>query len=239
MDILSKITDAMQVVLSETANAIARKTGFIKRQRKLSGSDFVQTLVFGWLDNPDSTIEELTQTAALGVSITPQGLDKRFTPDVASFLQGILETAVSTVIVAEPVAIPILQRFNGVFILDGSTVRLPDTLAVIWSGCGGSSPKNTSSSVKTEIRLDLSTGKLTGPYLQSGREQDQSSQLQSEPLPKGSLRIADLGFFSLDDFSKMNEDGVYWLSRLKALCKVYTMVSNGICRSYWKHIVQT
>ena len=53
MDILSKITDAMQVVLSETADAIARKTGFIKRQRKLSGSDFAQTLVFGWLDNPD------------------------------------------------------------------------------------------------------------------------------------------------------------------------------------------
>ena len=182
MDILTKITDAMQVVLSETANAIARKTGFIKRLKKLSGSAFVQTLVFGWLDNPDSTIEELTQTAAtLGVSITPQGLDKRFTPDAANFLQGILETAVSTVIAAEPVAIPILQRFNGVFIQDGSTVTLPDTLAVIWSGCGGSSPKNTSSSVKTLIRLDLNTGKLAGPYLQSGRESDQNSQLRSEP----------------------------------------------------------
>jgi hypothetical protein len=224
MDILSKITDAMQVVLSETADAIARKTGFIKRQRKLSGSDFAQTLVFGWLDNPDSTIEELAQTAAtLGVSITPQGLDKRFTPDAAKFLQGILESAVSTAIAAEPVAIPILQRFNGVFIQDSSTVTLPDTLATIWSGCGGSSPKNTSSSVKTPIRLDLNTGKLTGPYLQSGRESDQKSQLRSEPLPKGSLRIADLGFLSLDDFSKMNEDGVYWLSRLKALCKGYTL----------------
>jgi len=224
MNILSKIADAMQVVLSETANAVARRTGFIKRQRKLNGSDFVQTLVFGWLDNPDSTIEELTQTAAtLGISITPQGLDKRFTPDAAKFLQEILESAVSTVIAAEPVAIPILQRFNGVFIQDGSTVTLPDTLATIWSGCGGSSPKNTSSSVKTQIRLDLNTGKLTGPYLQSGKESDQNSQLQSEPLPKGSLRIADLGFLSLDDFSKMNDDGVYWLSRLKALCKGYTL----------------
>ena len=83
MDILSKITDAMQFVLSETAKAITRQTGFIKIQRKLTGSDFAQTLVFGWLDNPDSTIEELAQTAAtLGVSITPQGLDKRFTPVV-------------------------------------------------------------------------------------------------------------------------------------------------------------
>jgi hypothetical protein len=94
---------------------------------------------------------------------------------------------------------------------------------VIWSGCGGSSPKNTSSSVKALLRLDLNTGKLAGPYLQSGRESDQKSQLRAEPLPKGSLRIADLGFLSLSDFSKMNEDGVYWLSRLKALCKGYTL----------------
>lgn len=224
MDILSKITDAMQVVLNETADDIARKTGFVKRQRKFSGSNFAQTLVFGWLDNPDSTIEELTQTAAtLGVSISPQGLDKRFTPDAAKLLQEILETAVSNVIAAEPVAIPILQRFNGVFIQDSSTVTLPDTLAVIWSGCGGSCSKNTSSSVKTQVSLDLNTGKLTGPYLQSGRESDQNSQLSAEPLPKGSLRIADLGFFSLGNFSNMNENVVYWLSRLKALCKGYTL----------------
>jgi hypothetical protein len=59
MNILSQIADSMQVVLNETANAIARKTGFIKRQKKLKGSDFVQTLVFGWLGNPDSTIDEL------------------------------------------------------------------------------------------------------------------------------------------------------------------------------------
>ena len=38
MYILSKIIDVMQVVLSETADATARKTGFIKR--KHSGSDF-------------------------------------------------------------------------------------------------------------------------------------------------------------------------------------------------------
>jgi len=227
MNILSKIADAMQVVLSDTANAIARKTGFIKRQRKLSGSDFAQTLVFGWLDNPDSTIEELTQTAAtLGVSITPQGLDKRFSPDAAKFLQGILESAVSTVITAQPVAIPILQRFNGVFIQDGSTITLPDCLAVIWSGCGGSCSKNTSSSVKAQIRIDLNTGRLAGPYLQSGKEHATNSQLQkgsTELLPKGSLRIADLEFFSLHDFSQMNKQGKYWLSRVKAMCKVYTL----------------
>lgn len=222
MNILTQIADSMQIVLNETANAIARTTGFIKRQRKINGSDFVQTLVFGWLSNPDSTIEELAQTAvALDAPITPQGLDKRFTPDAANFLLKVLESAVVTTIESEPVAIPILLRFNGVFIQDSSVTTLPDCLAVIWSGCGGSSPKNTSSSIKTQVRIDLNTGKLMGPYLQSGREHDKSSPLKIDSLPKGSVRIADLEYFSLDDFSDMDKNGAYWLSRVKSQCNVY------------------
>ena len=159
----------MQVLLNETANAIARTTGFIKRQRKLSGSDFVQTLAFGWLSNPDWTIEELAQAAvALDTPITPQGLDKRFTPDAANFLQKVLESAVVTTVESEPVAIPILLRFNGVFI------------------------------------------------------------------------IADLEYFSLDDFSDMDKNGAYWLSRVKSLCELYAklivvIIQHWILLTSWQY----
>lgn len=226
MNILAQISQSMQVVLKETANDIARKTGFIKRQRKITGSHFVQTLVFGWLSNPDSTIEELAQTAAtMGVSISSQGLDKRFTPDAAGFLKQVLEKAIVTIVESDPVAIPLLNRFNGVFIQDSSTITLPDCLAVIWSGCGGSSDKNTSSSVKAQILLDLNRGKLMGPYLQSGKEHDQSLQIEDftlEKLPSGCVRMTDLGYFSLADFSDMNSKGIYWLSRLKSQCCLFT-----------------
>ena len=71
MDILSRVAKGMQGVLTKSADIIGRETGFIKRLRKLSGSGFVQTLVFGWLSNPDSTVEELCQIAAtLGIDIT-------------------------------------------------------------------------------------------------------------------------------------------------------------------------
>ena len=204
MNILSQVAKGMQENLTKTADIIARHTGFIKRLRKLSGSGFVQTLLFGWLSNPQATLEELFQTAAtLGKTITPQGLDKRFTPEAASCLQKVLEASVSTAIADEPVAIPILRRFSGVYIQDSSTIILPDILAIIWPGCGGSSEKNTSSALKTQIQLDLNTGKLTGPYLQPGREHDQNSKIKDLPLPEGSLRITDLGFFSLEYFNPL------------------------------------
>ena len=81
MNILPQVAEAMQTTLSTNSDIIAIESNFVKRERKLNGSNFVQTLVFGWLANPSASLEELTQTAAiLGVSISPQGLDKRFTP---------------------------------------------------------------------------------------------------------------------------------------------------------------
>ena len=49
MSILTQVTEGMQDILTEISDIIGRETKFIQRQRKLSGSSFVQTLVFGWL----------------------------------------------------------------------------------------------------------------------------------------------------------------------------------------------
>jgi hypothetical protein len=46
----------------------------------------------------------------------------------------VLEEAVNMVIAADPVAIPVLQRFNGVYLQDASTIVLPDALGEIYPG---------------------------------------------------------------------------------------------------------
>ena len=72
-------------------------------------------------------MEELTQTAAtLGVEISPQALDQRFTAAAAACLQQVLDAAITQVIMAEPVAIALLERFTAVAGQDSSTIVLPD-----------------------------------------------------------------------------------------------------------------
>ena len=67
------------------ADAAARETGFVQRQSKMGGAGFVQALVFGWMGNPEATLEQLAQSAAaVGVEISPQGLDQRFTSEAAA-----------------------------------------------------------------------------------------------------------------------------------------------------------
>src|SRR5688572_5350997 len=124
---LTQVAESMQNVLIDVAEKAGQETGFVKRKSKLSGSIFTQTLVFGWMDNPKASLEELTQTtAALGVEISPQGLDQRFSQEAAACLKQVLQSAVKQAIAAEPVAIPILERFSGFYIFDASTVSLPD-----------------------------------------------------------------------------------------------------------------
>lgn len=222
MNIVTQVANAMQGVLTESADVAALQTGFIKRQRKLTGSKFAQTLVFGWLDDPDATLDELSQTAYdLDVNISPQGLDKRFTQECSQFLHQVLREAIKVVIDTDPAAIPVLQRFNGVYLQDTSTIVLPDSLSEIWQGCGGSSSKNTSSSLKLQIRWELSKGGLMGPLLQPGREQDRNSGFQKESLPPGALWMVDLGYFSLKEYRSLDACGVYWLSKVKSQCDVY------------------
>ena len=41
MDILSKVTDEMQEVLTQSADDKAIETGFVKRKRKVTGSKYI------------------------------------------------------------------------------------------------------------------------------------------------------------------------------------------------------
>ena len=212
----------------------------------LDGATFVQALVFGWLAQPQASLHELSQTAAaLGVHITPQGLAQRFTPQAATCLEQVLQAAVGRLLQAEPVPVALLRRFNGVYVQDSTTIALPDALQEVWQGCGGGSrpsntpqPSNTPlrgrtpsqgrAAVKLQVRLDLCRGTLHGPLLHDGRandhrgwvRQDQANQPnqpnQPNRLPAGSLRVADLGFFSLDEFQALHKQHVFWLSRVPA-----------------------
>jgi Transposase DDE domain len=219
---IADIAPALQSVFITTADEVARPTGFVQRQSKLDGPMFAQTLTFGWLSNPHATLEELAQTATdLGVPISAQGLDQRFTRRAADFLLRVLQDAVSRVVTANPVAVPILQRFpGGVCLLDSTSLTLPDALADCWRGCGGTHPDDGLAAVKLQTRLNLLNGTLTGPFPEPGRVPDQNSEIQDAPLAPGTLRLADLGYYRLDTFADLSQQGVYWLSRVQERTRI-------------------
>lgn len=217
---IASLARSMQYVLTDSANTLARRHGFIQRQRKFTGALFAQTLVFGWLSEKDASLEHLAQTAAtLGLKITPQAIDERFTEAAASFLEHLLAQATHLLITGETTTLELLARFpGGVHVLDTSTVALPPELASRWPGLGGRTPEAGRAALKLEVGLNLSNGRLTGPFLWPARTHDQAGLLPRQALPEGALRLADLGYFSLDQFQRLAQQGSFYLSRLKSSC---------------------
>lgn len=214
MKIIAQVNLAMRNVLTSKADELGRSTGFIKRQVKVTGSWFAQTVVFGWLQKPTATLEELTQTgASLGVVLSPQALDQRFSEEASQLLCELVAVASGQVVSADPVMVPLLRRFNGVYLGDSTVISLPNELAKVWPGNGGHAAASQAA-VKVEVGFDLLCGRLVGPLLEAGRRPDRGSALQRQGLPPGSLRITDLGYWSLDQQRVLSDQEVFWLLRI-------------------------
>jgi hypothetical protein len=220
---IPRVAHALQTVLTQTADELARSTGFLGRRRQFTGSGFVQMLVFGLLDDPHASLAQLAQAAAAaGVVVRRQSVEERFTPQAAELLRGVLAAAVQQLLAADPVAIPLLRRFAAVVALDSSTVGLPEALAGTWAGKGSSDPRAGNAAVKLTVGLDLLTGRLYGPQLQAGRTPDSKAPLVATPLPPGALRLTDLGYFDLKTMADLDRRGASWLMRLKAGTVLFT-----------------
>lgn len=212
---ITQIAEVLQDILTRKAEELGRASGFIKRQRKFSGSSFAQTLVFGWLANPRASMEEMSQSAAnVGVSVSRQGIDDRFSAEAAQFMEGLVKEALACVVRGKRVETPILSRFTKVYLADATIINLPDELEDVWEGCAGAG-------LKISLCWDLLQGAWESVHLHSAREHDQQAPFVWKDLPSGSLIVRDLGYFKLKTFKALSENGLYWVSRYKVKTVIF------------------
>ena len=222
MRMVSKVAAVVQAVLDEMAEEANKETFAVKRIRKFSPSTLAQTFVLGFLMNPRATDEELAQTAGLlGVNVTVQAVEQRHTVCLAQFLQLLFRGAANRLVKSRKSMAPLLDRFPAVVILDSSTIVLPDELRALFPGCGGSYGFGQAA-MKVQLRWDLKSGELNVIEIESGRSCDYKTPVQLAALPKGSLRIADLGYFDTEVLQQFNQNEILWLSRLQFGTNVYT-----------------
>jgi DDE family transposase len=213
MSIIGHVAVSLQRALGVALDAIGRRTGVIQRQRKFSGASLLKTMVLTVLKSPNATTDDFVATAAqLGVPVTPQAVEKRFTPPLITFLRAGLEHVLEHAVAADPVMIPLLERFSAVEIGDSTTITLPDDYAGEFPGCGGKSDSGQAA-VKIQARWELRTGKLTKLLVGPGRHSDAASAAAEDPVAAGSLVIRDLGYFCLRRFQELDAIGAYWISR--------------------------
>jgi hypothetical protein len=209
---VASLAAALQTLLTDVAETAARASGFIRRRRKITGAGFVRSLVLGWMADPDAKIEDLA--APLGVA--DQSLQERFNDRAVDCLRRVLAAAMGYLFEARPETIPLLRRFTAVAIDDSTAVALPACLAAEYPGCGGSDGDAGSAGLKVMTRLEAIAGRLELSEPAPGSASDRTPHATRPPLPPGSLRLADLGFFDLERMAADTAAGVHWISRAPA-----------------------
>jgi hypothetical protein len=217
---VAELQPVLHDLFHDGADALARDAGFCRRARKLTGPAFAQALVFCLLENPDATLEDFADFAAeaLGLPVSPQAFDQRFGPAAAAFLGALfLEAFNRSFNSLRPAVLPVLRRFNGVFLRDATLVGLPAALAGVLPGRGGRhAPHGRAAAAKLVFEAEVTTGELTAVSVLAGLDNERTAEVAGKPLPAGALLLEDLGFFSGERLQDYVGQGVYVLSRVPA-----------------------
>ena len=229
MCIISEVNSKMQEVFTDAFYEASIKSGFFQREGKISTDVFVKTLVMGFLTNPKASYTDLAHVArTFKVDVTRQAIANRMTSEAAESLKTTLEVAATHVVATPPQTLPILNQFKGVYVQDSTWISLPDELSSVWKGTGCRT-KDKKAAIKLQLRFDVLTGAFEHFQLTDGVTTDRKAEQDFNPLPAGSLRLADLGYFSLDEFDKLTQSGVFWISRLKVNCKLFDEHKTVFC----------
>jgi hypothetical protein len=196
MTTITELSQSLQALLGEKANELAKSSGFIQRQRQVTGAGFAQALILGGIAEPNASRKQIHQQALeAGMKLSVQGLDQRFSAKAGDFMQALLTAALNDVVQSRVQRVP-LPQFKGVYITD--CTRLPWQFRAL----------------KLGLRFELQEGELKACLMEI-KTNDQKAAVVEADLPKGALHLGDLGFFKLARFRKWQEQGVYWLSRYK------------------------
>ena len=227
---LGALAPQIQTFFTQTAEQEARSVGFVQRVSKMTGALFLQTVTFGFLDEPEASLSELTETSQdLGVLITRQGLQTRIETAVP-FLKKMFQQALTLFRHGLPLDLKTLQQFTGVFLTDSSTMTLPDSLKEEFPGCGGDGPD---AAVKMQLCFEFLCGVISGIGLQAGRSPDQAYTGELLDIRAGALYLSDLGYFVLARYRTLAEQQAYFLGRLDPKAAVLTVTGEPLDLLVW------
>jgi hypothetical protein len=167
--------------------------------------------------NPEATLSELSQSAALcGANISPQGLDQRMTPAAAECLRQVLEASLALVASGGEGSATFLQQFNGVYLLDSTTVGVPEAWEPVWSGGGNQHRRRAA--LKLQTLWDYTGGRLHFS-LHPARRSDVA--LPVARLPPGAVRLTDSGYFDVNSLQQVHEQGSFYLTRVPGKVRLF------------------
>lgn len=197
-------------------NKVAKDTKFIKRERDLTGFDFLVLMVFGLIGLKVPSLGGLVDV--IKTKISREALHKRFTREAVTFLKQVL-ISVQRTCIEQRIDSKFLDIFSKVIICDSTWWEIKEKLQHIFRGFGGDGSK---AQCKLQLVYNFLIGQIDSTAIVEGVRNDATySQNLLERLNKGALLLIDLGYFSVKFFEKIHNQGAYFISRLRSSTRMF------------------
>lgn len=223
--IIPEIDEIVNFYNAETVEQIARDTGFIQRESKFGGIEFLGIMTAGLFAEPDASLGRMCGMAkdiTPGLEISEPGIHQRISESGVEFLKNLLSKAleISTSRFIDSDIPKLLQAFDRVCLLDSTHIPLPDSLSSIWRGSGGD---GSASEMKLQLMLDYKHGEYVNISPTDGVTPDHAYIKEAvKLLRKGDLAIFDLGYSNKSAMLDIESQEAYFLCRLNHQLGLYT-----------------
>jgi putative transposase len=213
---------------SEWLRSKAKETGLIKRERKIDPVIIFWVLAIGYgtfLQRTLAGLKRNYETASNRI-LSDSSWYYRFTPELVAFLRECVARGLEY-LAQEPsrTLSERLSPFKDVLIQDSTIVRLHDKLAKIW-------PATRSRKVAAGVKVSVLTSAIAcGPISLAlfAENTNELKTLKIGPWIKDRILLIDLGFYKYQMFTRIKENGGYFVSRLKSNANPLIIEAN---RSY-------
>lgn len=213
---------------SEWLRNKAKETGLIKRERKIDPVIIFWVLAIGYgtfLQRTLAGLKRNYETASNRI-LSDSSWYYRFTPELVAFLRECVARGLEY-LAQEPsrTLSERLSPFKDVLIQDSTVVRLHEKLAKIW-------PATRSRKVAAGVKVAVLTSAIaSGPKSVAlfAENTNELKTLKIGPWIKDRILLIDLGFYKYQMFTRIKENGGYFVSRLKSNANPLIIETN---RSY-------
>lgn len=204
-----------RIFSAEWLRETAKETGFVKRDRKIDPALMFWSLTLGFGVQLQRTLASLRRLYEEKgeIHISRSSFYDRFTPELVNFLHACVIHGLEN-ITQNPSRIlkEKLAGFEDLVIQDSTIIRLHEKLADKW-------PAARTKKIAAGVKLNLLVSAVEdGPkrIALCGERTHEVKTLRIGPWIKDRILLIDLGFYKHNTFARIDENGGFFVSRLKS-----------------------
>jgi IS4 transposase len=205
----------------------AEETGLVERERKIDPVIMFWTIAIGYGTQLYRTLSELKREYEVRgkVLVSDSSWHDRFTPELVKFLKECVIHGIEHMS-QEPSRVlgKRLSAFSDVMIQDSTIIRLHESLASKW-------PATRSRKVAAGVKVTLLTSAIANSPKSLSILPENTSELKTlkvGPWVKDIILLFDLGFYKYQLFSRIVENGGFFVSRIKSNANPLIISTNHV-----------